>query len=306
MPGPETDSTDHFPAWPVLVARLTQNVWTSKVQATLELPDGQAQDIQAPNMAEAREQVIDAVRTYLRSDVRHSGRLRVLEPDAEWLLGIPLDPDAAVVDLSPTAAVPAAIPSLPRSQNRSAPISSTPTLTRPVLAAGRTRRSRDRRPLIARLLVALALLVVVAAFVVVILDDTHHSATRSRTTTRVSERPKTARTPTSGASTVTYPKLTQTAPADHATAKRHHHPRKHAAAPTTSRAATQSSTHTVTHPAAASATHSTSSTPTVTHTPTATPSVVAPPAPTPTPTPAPTPAPKTLTSPPSSSGPPPL
>jgi len=102
-----------FPETPTLHARVHQTGWVD-YEATLTLPGGQQQTLTGAELDDTRGQVINAAREYLHTHVGHPGRLRVEDPDGNWLLGVPPD-DSDLVHLSGTATpAPAPTPVPPR------------------------------------------------------------------------------------------------------------------------------------------------------------------------------------------------
>ncbi len=97
-----------FPETPTLHARVHQTGW-GDYEATLTLPGGQQQTLTGAELDDTRGQVINAAREYLHTHVGHPGRLRVEDPDGNWLLGVPPD-DSDLVHLSGTT-TPAPAPS---------------------------------------------------------------------------------------------------------------------------------------------------------------------------------------------------
>jgi hypothetical protein len=131
-------------------------------RATLMLPGGDPQTFTATDLDDARAQVADATRDYLRRTVGRPGRLLVDDPDGVWLLGVPHDD-------SPLVSLPLEGAAQPRPRRRARP------------AKPRSRRSRDARPPRARsrvlAVVALtAVVVILAAATVALLDPMHRPA----------------------------------------------------------------------------------------------------------------------------------
>jgi MinD-like ATPase involved in chromosome partitioning or flagellar assembly len=149
--------TTEIPRWPVIEAELAPN-GQGDVKAQVRLPDGDAPTLSAPELPQAREQVIDLVATYARDKVGHAVRLRVTDPDGWWLVGVGLDGTRVALDSrpSPTDARPGA--EQPRAEMRvldggPPPASSPPPPAdaRPLAPRGGLDRTRlhplDRGPL---------------------------------------------------------------------------------------------------------------------------------------------------------------
>jgi MinD-like ATPase involved in chromosome partitioning or flagellar assembly len=100
--------TIEIPNWPVIEADLATNHHGS-VNARVRLPDGETPTLSAPELAQAREQVLELVTGYAREKVGRAVRLQVSDPDGSWLLGVGLDGTRVALDShpSPPASAPA-------------------------------------------------------------------------------------------------------------------------------------------------------------------------------------------------------
>jgi hypothetical protein len=181
------DQEHRFPAWPVIEVRVAHDVRTSDVTATLELPDGGRQQISAGTLEQARDQVRDAVRDYLRTKVRHSGRMHVVDPDGDWLLGVPLG-DEPFVHISGhahrTIAAPASAPASER-------------VSRPPAPRRRSRRVPRWRP------ASVALLIVTAAGTAAAIASTGGTTAPTISAKRAPARTATLTTPAAAATAPT-------------------------------------------------------------------------------------------------------
>ena len=95
--------TTEIPRWPVIEAELAPG-GQGDVSARVRLPDGDAPTLSAPELLQAREQVLDLVATYARDKVGHAVRLQVTDPDGRWLVGVHLDGTRVALDSHPTPA----------------------------------------------------------------------------------------------------------------------------------------------------------------------------------------------------------
>ncbi len=139
-------TSSHFPETPTIQAQLVRTEWGA-YKATLTLPDGHDETLAGDDLDAAREQVIDAARGYLRTQLGRPGRLRVQDPDGTWLLGVPLDGS----DLVPLTATPLSEPvtattGAPAPQPAAAPRREPPALpARPTITPRRPATPRKRR-----------------------------------------------------------------------------------------------------------------------------------------------------------------
>jgi hypothetical protein len=173
-----------FPETPTLHARVQQTGW-GDYEATLTLPGGHQQTLTGGELDDTRGQVINAAREYLHTHVGHPGRLRVEDPDGNWLLGVPPD-DSDLVHLSETTAPAPAPPSVP-------PPRVTPLVlpARPSVTARRGGPSRSAGRRIAATGALILALLVVAGIAEAVHGSspkpiTHRAAATRRTTPTVS------------------------------------------------------------------------------------------------------------------------
>ena len=97
-----TDTTE-IPRSPVIEAELAPN-GRGEVTARVRLPDGDTPTLSAPELPQARAQVLDLVATYARDKVGHAVRLQVTDPDGLRLVGVGLDGTHVALDSHPSPA----------------------------------------------------------------------------------------------------------------------------------------------------------------------------------------------------------
>jgi cellulose biosynthesis protein BcsQ len=86
----------NFPQWPVLKAELSLEA-DSSATVTVTMPDNSTESATGADLDQARATLLTIARRYFSEQVKQPGRLEVIDPDREWLLGIPLDDADPVV-----------------------------------------------------------------------------------------------------------------------------------------------------------------------------------------------------------------
>jgi hypothetical protein len=178
----------HFPAWPLITAVISQSPRAGAYTARVEFPHAPVRILKRSELPPLRREVIAKVQQWTNDEWHKPVRLQVEDPDGRWVLGVPRDGPIVELDtippveptalrtVSPTSPLPAAAPSARR----------TPRPARSFTQRTARQRLSSRRDLRPRALAIGVLALVLAAGAYAILSSTStpvHAQAVARTAT---------------------------------------------------------------------------------------------------------------------------